>query len=183
MHTDYYYIDLETGRKFPSTRCALAGHARAGRVLFEKRAHVGIVTHRDIVLIGRWCIDQIMSEWTCTQTGRVGIQLDAEAHGDIGLIDRWVEDPASVSAAPILGMPEREVCSITGTRLQARIRNLLIGIGTMKPEKAQIAAGQLVDSYQIAVRQLIDNLVYLPEEQDSYGDLSTWFLSHIRSGS
>ena len=120
MHTDYYYIDLETGRKFPSTRCALAGHARAGRVLFEKRAHVGIVTHRDIVLIGRWCIDKIMSEWTCTQTGRVGIQLDAEAHGDIGLIDRWVEDPASVSAAPSISSTV-ESSSVSRSRRPASI--------------------------------------------------------------
>ncbi len=171
MHTDYYFIDLETGDKFPSTRRALGGLARPGHVLFDPEgAHVGIITHRDIVLIGRWCIDKIMSECVCTQTGCVGIPLDAEARNDLALIDQWVEDPGSISAAWILDMPERGACSITGSRLQAKIRKLLIG--TMKPENAKITA-----------RQLVDNLVYLPEYLDGKEALSTWFLSHIRSGS
>jgi len=163
----YYFLDLSTGNTYHSTFGGLTYHARPGSVLFENETHVGIVTHRDLVLLGRRCIDKIVSEWVCIRSGTVGIQLDDEALSDLSLIDRWVEDPASVDADAILNMPERGACPITGYRIRGKIRQLLIGAVNPDPMPLIIILCRLFDTF------------ILIEHRET---MSRWFLGHLRAG-
>jgi len=88
MTTQYTLLDPITGRCGTLSKTLLTRNLQLNAILLEDGEHVGIITHRDLVSFCRWCADQVLAR---CQT------VPPEAHAALDLVDKWLEDPDSVS--------------------------------------------------------------------------------------
>ncbi len=87
---EYALIDPVTGQQRTSTKTWLTRVLQLNCILLRENEHLGIITHRDLVLFARWCAGEMLA------------RLEGEPHQSVvhalGLVDKWLEDVQSVTS-------------------------------------------------------------------------------------
>ncbi len=88
--TQYTLVNPTTGKRKSFSAGNLTGNLQMNCILFRGDEHLGIITHRDLVLFTRWCAGETLAQAKEPPNHRVTHVLS--------LVDRWLEDEKSVSS-------------------------------------------------------------------------------------
>ena len=87
--TQYTMVDLVTGQQTTLSEINLTRKLAPNCILLAGQEHIGIITHRDLVVFTRWCVGEMLT--------RSGHEPDQRAVHALVLVDRWLEDQQSVT--------------------------------------------------------------------------------------
>ena len=85
----YAIIDPVTGQRRTLSETELTRNLEINCILLRGDEHIGIITHRDLVVFARWCAGVTLARLRDETPQRVTHALH--------LVDRWLEDERSVS--------------------------------------------------------------------------------------
>lgn len=87
--TRYTLLNPLTGNTLTAAACELTHHLRVNHILLHAGKHIGIITHRDVVSFCRWCVEKTHAQCHTRPL---------EVYAALGLVDKWLIDPGSVSS-------------------------------------------------------------------------------------
>jgi len=85
----YTLIDPATGRQWTLSELKLTRNLQIGYLLLRGNEHLGIITHRDLVIFIRWCAGEMLK--------LLVDEPDLKVTHALSLVDRWLEDERSLS--------------------------------------------------------------------------------------
>ena len=87
--SSYALIDPVTGRQWTLLEDRLTRNLRLNCILLQDGKHIGIITHRDLVVFTRWCAGEMLT--------RLVDEPDLKVTHTLTMVDRWLEDERSLS--------------------------------------------------------------------------------------
>jgi len=90
----YTLIDPVTGRQTTLFEAELTQNLQLNCVLLQGREHLGIITHRDLVIFTRWCAGKILARLKC--------EPDHTVTHALSLVDRWLENEKSITSEELV---------------------------------------------------------------------------------
>jgi len=94
--TRYTLLDPITGDASMVAVSELTQQLRVNHILLRGEEPIGIITHRDVVFFCRWCLEKTLAQRQTVPS--VPSKVYPEAYTAVGLVDKWLEDPDSVSS-------------------------------------------------------------------------------------
>ena len=90
--TKYMYtlINPVTGQRWPLLKNNLTRNLMPNCIFLQDGEHLGVVTHRDLVVFVRRCVSEVLVAQLVDEPDQSLIHV-------LGLVDRWLEDEKSVT--------------------------------------------------------------------------------------
>ena len=145
----YTLIDPVTGEQRTLPEIDLTRNLRINCILLREDEHLGIITHRDLVVFARWCAGVTLA--------RLRGEPPQSVVNALCLVDRWLDDVRSVSS---------EELSTAADAARAAAREAAVAAARAARAAADAAgaagfaraAGAAAASYETQARWLVEHL-------------------------
>ena len=162
---DYALIDPITGEQLILPEDKFIQNLMPSIILLRgsEHEHIGIITHRDLVLFAQWCAGATLA--------RLEGEPDLRVSHALGLVDKWLEDEQSVTSKELEAtaqatwniIMDSECANLCSARA-AWVVIHAVWTGTW----ADYAGGILAENARVA--------------GIAYKDQVAWLVEHLRSG-
>ena len=160
----YTLINPTTGTTQEMGEFELPWSLRPNCILIRGHKHLGIVTHRDLVLFTRWYAGQARARYKYPPEAALAA---------LGLVDRWLEDEGSVTPEElVLAAEEASVDDTAIATACAAVARTAIGADEAAFWTSW-AAGQSSKAIEKA---------WVTDMEVSYKSPIEWLLEHLESG-
>ena len=110
--SSYALIDPVTGRQWTLLEDRLTRNLRLNCILLQDGKHIGIITHRDLVVFTRWCAGEMLT--------RLVDEPDLKVTHTLTMVDRWLEDERSLSNEELEAAADAAWAAALSARTAAR---------------------------------------------------------------
>lgn len=153
--TQYTLLDPVTGYQRPVSALGLIQNIRLNCIILRDGEHLGIITHRDLVLFTRWCAGEMMV--------RLKGKPDQSAVHVLRLVDKWLEDERSVTskeleAARNAAWAARTIASLAAAQAAWAALTIAQPHEAVWAAEAASAATRGWVSYETQVQWLVEHL-------------------------
>jgi len=168
----YTLIDPVTGEQHTLSELELTQNIRLNCILFRDQEHLGIVTHRDLVLFARWCTNETLARLKGEPNQRV-------AHA-LSLVDRWLEDEKSVTSEELEAAARAAAWAAAPAITDAA--PLVAFVAARTATWTAQAAAQRAAVYGDGASNAAMATSQVSRDYTSYEAQAQWWVEHLQSG-
>ncbi len=161
---EYTLFDPTTGQQWTLIETWLTRELELNCILLRENEHLGIITHRDVVLFTQWCTGKILS--------RMKGEPDQRVTRALRLVDKWLEDEQSVTSD--------ELEAAAGIAWAAAQDALVVDVATAQAAARTVET--IMRSAWTAARAAGRAAETARSVGISYEAQAQWFVEHLQSG-